>query len=82
MVGGTDQNVTKRERILNTPRYKWLLLKTDEGELPLKRDIKMDESINLEFEVPENVKNEDCADHRLLPKECRESRCVCLGKLV
>ena len=55
MVGGTPQNITGRERILNTPRYRWFIKQSESGKLPLIRDIKIDESIKLDFEVPKSV---------------------------
>jgi hypothetical protein len=30
-----------------------------DGKLPVKRDIKIDESIHLDFEVPKEIKDED-----------------------
>lgn len=61
IIGGTPQNIVKRDRALNPPRYIWLTQKTESGELPVVRDEKQDESITLPFEVPEDVKDEDCA---------------------
>jgi len=61
IIGGTPQNIVKRDRALNPPRWAWLRINTDNGKLPVKRDIKLDESISLPFEVPAEVKDEDCA---------------------
>ena len=60
-IGGTSQNITSRERMLNPPRWEWLKSKTDTGELPVKRDQKLDDSISLPFEVPKEIEDEDCA---------------------
>ena len=60
-IGGTAQNITGRERILNTPRYKWLLYKMEKGEVPVIRDAKLDKNTHLPFKVPKSVKDEDCA---------------------
>jgi glycosyltransferase involved in cell wall biosynthesis len=69
MIGGTPQNIVKRDRALNPPRWYWLQQKTEKGELPVKRDEKLDQSISLPFEVPAEVSDEDCArwiqDHSL-----------------
>lgn len=61
-IGGTSQNITSRERMLNPPRWKWLLRQTENGRLPLVRDEKIDDSITLKFEVPKDIKDEDCAE--------------------
>lgn len=61
IIGGTEQNIGGRERILNTPRWKWFVKQMESGKLPIKRDIKLDESIHLAFEVPKEVENKDCA---------------------
>jgi len=61
MVGGTEQNITGRERILNTPRYRWFVKQLESGKLPIVRDIKLDESIKLEFEVPKEVTDKECS---------------------
>lgn len=52
-VSGTEENILNRERILNPPRYYWMSKQFKSGKLPLVRDIKLDESIKLEFEVPD-----------------------------
>lgn len=61
MVGGTPQNVTNRERILNTPRYRWFIKQSESGKLPIVRNIKLDESVKLLFEAPKNIKDKDCS---------------------
>ena len=60
IVGGTSQNILSRDRMLNPPRYKWLITKTDLGELPVVRDKKRDETITLPFEVPKEIEDKDC----------------------
>lgn len=60
-VGGTDQNVKNRERILNLPRWNWLFKQVDKGNLPIIRDENIDKKIDLEFTVPEDVKDADGA---------------------
>jgi glycosyltransferase involved in cell wall biosynthesis len=57
-IGGKEQNISGRERILNTPRWQWFL----QANLPLKRDQKLDSSIKLPFEVPKELKDEECAN--------------------
>lgn len=61
IIGGTNQNVVARERTLNPPRYKWLVTQTEEGKLPLIRDVETDKKISLPFTIPAEVKDEDCA---------------------
>lgn len=61
-VGGTPQNIVDRERILNTPRFDWLVDKTGTGELPIIRDEKVDAGIKLDFKVPKDIKDEDCSN--------------------
>lgn len=61
IIGGTPMNIVKRDRALNPPRWEWLRMNTEAGKLPGVRDEKLDDSITLPFEVPEEVKDEDCA---------------------
>ncbi len=61
IVMGTEQNILNRERMLNPPRSKWFVQQTVKGNLPLIRDEKIDNSIHLDFEVPKDVKDRDCA---------------------
>ncbi|MHA1303084.1 MAG: glycosyltransferase [Candidatus Heimdallarchaeaceae archaeon] len=61
MIKGKPQNITNRERILNTPRFRWLRGKMATGELPIIRDEKKDDSIQLDFTVPKEVKNKDAS---------------------
>jgi glycosyltransferase involved in cell wall biosynthesis len=56
-IKGEAQNVSGRERILNTPRWQWFI----NSELPPVRDEKVDASINLKFEVPREIEDKDCA---------------------
>jgi hypothetical protein len=56
-IKGEAQNVSGRERILNTPRWQWFI----NSELPPVRDEKVDASINLKFEVPKEIEDKDCA---------------------
>lgn len=60
IIGGTPQNIVKRDRALNPPRWVWLNRETEAGRLPIVRDEKLDQSISLPFTVPEEVKDEDC----------------------
>jgi glycosyltransferase involved in cell wall biosynthesis len=62
IIGGTPQNIVKRDRALNPPRYIWLTDKTEKGKLPVVRDEKLDQSISLPFEVPEEIPDDQCAD--------------------
>jgi glycosyltransferase involved in cell wall biosynthesis len=62
IIGGTSQNILSRERMLNPPRWSWVKRNTDSGKLPIKRDEKLDQSISLPFEVPKEIKDNDCAE--------------------
>lgn len=62
IIGGTSQNILGRDRMLNPPRYEWLVKQTNARKLPIIRDTKIDSSIRLEFSVPKSVKDEDCAE--------------------
>lgn len=61
MIGGTPQNIVKRDRALNPPRYVWLYNNTEKGKLPVVRDEKLDQSISLPFDIPEEVPDKECA---------------------
>jgi glycosyltransferase involved in cell wall biosynthesis len=62
IIGGTPQNIVKRDRALNPPRYIWLTDKTEKGRLPVIRDEELDQTISLPFEVPSDVPDDQCAD--------------------
>lgn len=62
VIGGTEQNIAKRERYLATPYFKWLMIQMDKGKMPVIRDEKLDKSIKLTFEVPEEIEDEACAE--------------------
>jgi glycosyltransferase involved in cell wall biosynthesis len=62
IIGGLSQNIASRGRVLNPPRYEWLVRKTNNGELPIIRDEKLDATISLPFEIPKEVEDKDCAD--------------------
>jgi len=61
IIGGTPQNIVKRDRALNPPRYIWLTDKTEKGKLPIIRDEKLDQFISLPFEVPEEIPDDQCS---------------------
>lgn len=61
IIGGTAQNIPERERHLSTPYYAWLIKQMKEEKLPIVRDDKLDAKIKLDFEVPEDIGDEDCA---------------------
>lgn len=57
--GGTSVNRTRR---LNDPRYIWMTRKIEKGLLPVKRTQEIDDKINLQYEIPKDVADEDCVD--------------------
>ncbi|MCX8158642.1 MAG: glycosyltransferase [Candidatus Diapherotrites archaeon] len=60
VIKGSPLNISGRDRLLNPPRYQFIFEMTEKGRLPLIRDEKLDEKINLLYKIPEEVKNEDC----------------------
>lgn len=52
---GTAEHGLKRERRLNDPQYIWMMEMMEQGKLPLVRDQKLDDKINLTYEMPEDV---------------------------
>jgi len=61
VIKGSPLNISGRDRLLNPPRYMWMVRQIEEGKLPIVRDEKLDDKINLYYEVPKEVKDEDCA---------------------
>ena len=61
IIGGTPQNIVKRDRALNPPRWEWLRKHTESGDLPIIRDEKLDQTISLPFEVPEEISDNECS---------------------
>lgn len=54
---GTSVN---RHRRLNDPRFLWMTEQMDKGNLPTIRDPKIEEKIDLQYTIPEEIKDEDC----------------------
>ena len=52
-IGGTKQNITDRERLLNVPRWIWF----KRQKFDPVRDEKIDAKISLPFDVPKDVSN-------------------------
>lgn len=61
-IKGEDENIKGRERLLATPVYLYLVDGLKKGRIPIIRDSKLDDSIHLKFEVPKDIKDEDCAN--------------------
>lgn len=57
--GGTSVNRTRR---LNDPRYVWMVDQMNKGKLPVVRDPQIEKKIDLQYEIPDSVKDEDCVD--------------------
>lgn len=55
--GGTSVNRTRR---LNDPRFLWMREQIEKGNLPVVRDPKKDEKIDLQYTIPKKVSDEDC----------------------
>lgn len=56
--GGTSVNRTRR---LNDPRFVWMVQQMKSGKLPVVRDPELDKTIDLQYTIPEEVSDEDCA---------------------
>jgi glycosyltransferase involved in cell wall biosynthesis len=52
--GGED-----RGRRLNDPRFYWMLKMLKDGRLPLKRNQEIDDTIDLQYDMPKDVKTDD-----------------------
>lgn len=49
-----------RHRRLNDPRYVWMVEQMDKGNLPVVRDPEIEKNIDLQYIIPNIVKDEDC----------------------
>lgn len=56
---GTRENVLGRARRLNDPLYVWAINMIEQGKLPLRRTQEIDDQIQLSYEIPESVNDED-----------------------
>lgn len=54
--GGTSVNRTRR---LNDPRMAWMIKQVESGKLPLKRTQEIDDKIDLQYEIPEEISDDD-----------------------
>jgi GT2 family glycosyltransferase len=57
---GTEQHGLGREKHLNDPQYLWMKQKLESGELPLVRTQEVDDSINLTYEMPKGLDQDEC----------------------
>ena len=55
--GGKSVNRTRR---MNDPRFVWMMDQMEKGNLPTIRDEKLEKKIDLQYEIPENVSDDDC----------------------
>lgn len=58
--GGTSVNRTRR---LNDPRYVWMVSQIQKGNLPIVREVKLDQSIDLQYIIPESVPDDGCVQY-------------------
>lgn len=56
---GTTEHGLKREVRLNDPQYLWMMGMIQEGKLPLARTQEIDDLIDLEYQMPEDLNQED-----------------------
>lgn len=54
-LAGTKEHGLGRERRLNDPRYYWMQSKVKLGELPLVRTQEIDDTIDLQYTIPDSV---------------------------
>jgi hypothetical protein len=55
--GGTGENRSRRS---NEPRFVWLMEQVQKGKLPIVRNKEIDKKLDLQYEVPEEISDEDC----------------------
>lgn len=55
--GGASVNRTRR---LNDPRFVWMVNQMNKGKLPIVRDPEIEEKIDLQYTIPDEIKDEDC----------------------
>lgn len=60
IIGGEKENIAGRERNLAIPHYFYMLSQMEKGNMPVVRDEKLDNSLSLKFEVPEEIPDEEC----------------------
>lgn len=56
---GTRENVIGRARKLNDPRYIWATEMLEAGKLPVKRTQEVDDKIDLLYNIPDEVDDQD-----------------------
>jgi glycosyltransferase involved in cell wall biosynthesis len=54
-ISGTDENGKDREWNLNDPRYAFLEEWTEKGKIPVVRNEKLDQKLQLNYEIPRDV---------------------------
>lgn len=57
--GGTSVNRTRR---LNDPRFVWMVEQIKKGKLPVVRDKTIDDSIDLQYTIPEEIDDEHAVE--------------------
>lgn len=60
-VGATEGGVNRTRR-LNDPRFVWMQKRIIEGKLPLIRTQEVDDTIDLQYTIPESISDEKCVD--------------------
>lgn len=61
-IEGQPENIVGRDRHLAPPYFLYFKERVKNGTLPLVRDVKVDNSLNLRYEIPDNIKDEECSD--------------------
>jgi hypothetical protein len=57
--GSAENGGEDRGRRLNDPRFYWMVKMIKDGKLPLVRTQEKDDTINLQYEIPKEVKTDD-----------------------
>ena len=58
-VVGNNEGGINRTRRMNNPRFVWMTEKIKRGELPIVRTQEIDDQIDLQYEIPEEVSDEE-----------------------
>lgn len=66
---GTVEHGLDREKRLNDPQYEWMLRMIEQKKLPIKRTQEIDDQIDLTYEMPKNISQDDAVKWMVENKE-------------
>lgn len=61
-IAGQPENIVGRDRHLAPPYFLYFKKRVEKKTIPLVRDVKIDDNLELTFEVPEDIPDEKCSD--------------------